>query len=562
MPGRRIVLLVLLSWVLSFVSRGQDLSQFRKSRPFTARGSFHSGINYLESQNPSIDPLGYHASLNLQFSVYGVLQIPVTLSYGNYGSSINTLNFRRFGMSPSYKNLKIHGGYRSYQLSPYLMSGMTVLGGGVEYSPKKFYLLGFAGRIVDRYNLGGDFLQFQDESIQFYQRNAYGVKLGFGKSTHRYSLMALRCQDMVNTGTLDSLQKYHITPKDNFILGAEIYQQYFRRLTIHLTGAASVFTNNRQGDAIDANEFFSRWIRNVAFLTTLNTTSRYAFAYDGRISYRIKSLHIGLKYQHIDPNYTSLGVAFMQTNFDNLLVDVQGSLLRNKLVIFSNFGIQQVHRNGFTGQRQRRIVQNTNINWNFNKSVSLQMSYNDLAQNTDAKLEEVADSLQLTVNSRGWNMGWTIKPGRQKEKPHVLNAQVSRNTFSIIQNDLSLSENSNITSNLGYRYILKKHWNLSASMHYHQFTIDQGRTAQRYGLVMGYGRNLTEKWNVKGQGSYKLNFTEAARDGYVLNAGLNLEWRPHKAHQIYASASALWRQTQILSPREEWRWRLNYSYSF
>jgi hypothetical protein len=540
----------------------QDLSQFRKDNPVTVSGNFNGGVNYLEAENSTVEPLGYHASLNLQFSFFSVLQVPVSLSYGNYGSSINTLSFRRFGISPSYKYVKLHGGYRSYQLSPYIMAGMTVLGGGIELSPKKFYFQAFAGKLVDRYNLGGDFLQFRDETIDFYQRNVYGAKTGFGKSTHRYSLMIFHAKDKSNTGTIDSLTKYNITPKENVIAGAEIYHQYFKLITLHLTGAASILTNNTEGKPLETDESGEKWVERFSFLTTVNATSRYAFAYDGRISIRIKSLNIGMKYQHIDPNYASLGVAFLQTNFNNYLFDIQGSLFKNKCIIFSNFGIQELHSNEVTGQRQKRIVSNTNINWNFNKSLALQASYNNLAQNTETQILDVADSLRLTTRSQGWNIGWTIKPGKQKEKPHSLILQASRNIFDLIQNDLSLSTNTNFNGNIAYRFNLKNNWNLTATLNYNDFTIGDGRVANRYGLILGYGKNINENLNARLQGSYKLNFTDEVQDGYVVNAGLNIQWKINKKHQLLLGSSALWRQTTLQNPKEEWRWRANYSYSF
>lgn len=552
-----------VTWLfLSVPMAGQDLSQFRKDKPVTVNGNLNSGINYLGSGNPNVDPLGYHASLNLQFSFFGVLQVPLSFSYGNYGSSINTLSFRRFGISPSYKFVKLHGGYRSYQLSPYMMTGMTVLGGGIELNPKKFYFQAFAGTLVDRYNLGGDFLQFRDESIEFYRRFVYGAKIGFGKSTHRYSLMAFHAKDNPNTGTIDSLSKYLITPKQNFIAGAEIYQQYFKRITLHLTGAASILTNDTKGDPLNTDAEGEKWIQRVAFLTTINATSRYAFAYDGKISIRVKSMQIGLKYQHIDPNFTSLGVAFLQTNFNNYLIDIQGSLFKNKCIIFSNLGLQELHATEVTGPRQKRVVLNTNINWNLNKSMALQASYNNLAQNTETTVVDVADSLRLTTRSQGWNVGWTIKPGKQKEKPHSLTLQAAQNTFDLIQNDLSLSTNSSFNGNVGYRYNVKNNWNMSATLNYNDFTLGDGRTATRYGLIMGYGKNFTESLNVRLQGSYKLNLTDALQDGYVVNAGFNIQWKIQKKHQILLGSSALWRQTNLQRAKEEWRWRANYSYSF
>ncbi len=561
-PYRYIIFCGIVILGIPFSLICQDFSQFKKDNPVTLNGSLSGGINYLGTENPNIDPVGYNASLNLHFSFFSIIQIPISISYGNYGSSINTLSFKRFGISPSYKFIKVHGGYRSYSLSPYLMSGMTVLGGGIELTPKKFYFQAFAGKIADRYNLGGDFLQFRDETIDFYNRNVYGLKVGIGKTTHRYSIMVFHSKDNPNTGTIDSLAKYHITPKQNFITGAEIYHQFFKNINIQINGAASILTNNTKADPLDVSENEKKWLQRASFLTTINQSTRYSFAYDGKISFRVKTLNIGLKYQHIDPYYTSLGVAFMQPNLNNYLLDVQGSLFKNKCTIFSNFGIQELNVNEFTGQRQKRIVLNTNVNWTFNKTLALQASYNNLAQNTETKIQEVADSLRLTTHAQGWNVGWTYKLGKEKDRPHILTLIILHNTFDLIQNDLSLNTNSTFNGSLGYRYNLKNNWNASATLIYNDFTLGDGKSASRYGLILGYGKSINEDLNVRAHSSYKINFTDAIQDGYIINAGFNIQWKIFKKHQLNLSSSALWRQTHLQKPKNEWRWRLNYSYSF
>lgn len=540
----------------------QDLSTFRKANPVMVSGSFNANANYQQSVNSTFDPFGYNANLQLNFRIYNLITIPLNLSYGNYGSSFNTLSIQRFGISPSYKSLKVHAGYRSFSLSPYLMNGVTLIGGGLEWSPKKFYMLAFYGNMADRYNPGGEYIQFRDEKIEFYKRRTSGFKIGFGKTTSRISIMMFHAKDNPQSGTTDSLLKYNVKPKENIVVGTDLNFQFFKVISLQANAAASVFTNDVNGTSIDANEQDSIWIERASYLTSINTTSRYAFAYDAQLSFKIRTIQIGLKYQHVDPYYNSLGLAFLQANYDNYLATLNGSLLRNKLIIFSNLGLQYTNVNGFTGIPQQRIVMTTNLNWNINKSLSYSINYSNLNQNTDVNVEEVNDSLRLTTNSQGWNTGLVFRPGKSKNKPHHFNLAYSHNTFDVINHDETTSRNSSQNAVAGYKLNIKEKWSISSSLNYNNFSLTDNKVATRYGVLVSYTKYFKQKLSVRLQSGYRINQTDNTQDGYVLNGSFNLVWKPFKKHQFNFSLNAFSRQTMIQTPKNEFTYRIGYFTNF
>src|SRR5690606_30555610 len=55
--------------------------------------------------------------------------------------------FNRYGVSPRYKWLTLHAGYRNVRFSDFTLAGVNMLGGGVEINPGIFRFGAMAGRI-------------------------------------------------------------------------------------------------------------------------------------------------------------------------------------------------------------------------------------------------------------------------------------------------------------------------------------------------------------------------------------------------------------------------------
>jgi hypothetical protein len=541
--------------------KSQDLGSIKSASPIKVTGNLYSSFGYIHTDLPIIQPASYNAGININLNLYNSFNIPLNFAYSNYGTNFNTISFNRFGISPSYKSLKIHAGHRSYVLSPYLMSGLTILGGGIEFNPKKFSLLAFYGKVNDPYFVGNDLLTFRNEGFDFYSRKAYGFKLGFGKSSNRISLALFHAKDDLFSGSVDSLAKYKIKGKENVGFGLELTQQLFKVMTISGHAAVSVLTNDINGRAIrDSNA--TEWVDRASFLTTINNSSRYGIAYDAKISFKISSLILGLKYQHIDPFYTSLGINYLQTNFDNYLLDMSGSLLKGNINLFSNFGLQYVNKTGFTGIPEKRIVANINTNINFTKSLSLNANYSNLVQNTNPQVQELNDSLLFTTNNTGWTGTFSYRFGKEKLKPHSLTFNASNTSFDILNNDQVSISSSSQNFNLNYKYQLKNSWSFGGGLQHFFSETNTLQNISRSGLMFNIGRKISESINFKVNTSYRSNETQANKDGYVLNGGAVLTYQVKNKHNFSLNTTQLVRKTTLLAAKNETRFRVNYNYNF
>ena len=108
----------------------QDLSQIGKSKPVIFSGSVNVQAGpymYFGEGDPRNDPFWWQVTGSPSVNIYG-WQIPFSFNYGSRNRSFSQ-PFNRYGVSPYYKWLTLHAGYRSIRMNPYVMSGIQFLGG-------------------------------------------------------------------------------------------------------------------------------------------------------------------------------------------------------------------------------------------------------------------------------------------------------------------------------------------------------------------------------------------------------------------------------------------------
>jgi hypothetical protein len=138
---------VMLVFYCSSLS-AQDLSKLKTQKPFAIDGTLSTTANFytISGKESTRDPFSYVLSGNVNVSVYS-LQLPFSFTYSN--SSFNYAQpFNRFGISPEYKWIRLHLGYRSMSFSPLTMAGHSFLGAGVELNPGKLRF----GAVYGRFN--------------------------------------------------------------------------------------------------------------------------------------------------------------------------------------------------------------------------------------------------------------------------------------------------------------------------------------------------------------------------------------------------------------------------
>src|SRR5690606_21783543 len=151
-----------------------------------------------------------------------------------------------FGASPYYKWAKLHLGHRSINFSPYIFSGRTFLGAGIELTPGKWQFIAFSGTLRN-------YLSFQDipvsGAIQLpsFRRRILGATVGIGSRHNRVESTAITVKDQE--------QEQHdipnqLNPVENLVIGSNFQFRIFKRVHFIVNGSASLFTTDRTAESI------------------------------------------------------------------------------------------------------------------------------------------------------------------------------------------------------------------------------------------------------------------------------------------------------------------------
>ena len=136
------------------------------------------------------DPFNCFVSGNLNISIYG-WSVPLSFSYSNQKATFRQ-PFNQYGLSPTYRWITMHAGYRSMVFSNYTVNGHLFLGAGADLTPRKnLRLSGFYGRLQAA--VKEDTLR--EHNLPAYERKGGGVKLTLGDQSRFVDLIVFTASD-------------------------------------------------------------------------------------------------------------------------------------------------------------------------------------------------------------------------------------------------------------------------------------------------------------------------------------------------------------------------------
>ncbi|MGE8377958.1 MAG: hypothetical protein ACN6PN_06385, partial [Sphingobacterium sp.] len=173
-------------------AQAQELSNITKEKPFRFDGNVElRGMFYHASGIADrMEPVNYLISGSPTISLYG-WRIPFSFTLSKKQSSFQQ-PFNQFGLSPTYKWITLHAGYRNVTFSPYTLAGHTILGGGVELHPGKLRFGLMYGRLNRATVIDTASMSLVPYS---FTRKGLAVKLGYGTSANFFDLNLLHAKD-------------------------------------------------------------------------------------------------------------------------------------------------------------------------------------------------------------------------------------------------------------------------------------------------------------------------------------------------------------------------------
>lgn len=475
----------------------QDLSNIAKEKPIRISGSIGTSNSFYTTTSTTSyrAPFSNNFYANLNLTLYGI-DIPFSFYYSNNNRGFSH-PFLNYGMSPKYKALQLHLGYRSMNLSPMVYQHQTFLGVGAEFNWKFLRLAAFKGSLNQARNMGDG-----APRPSMFHRDAIGVKAGLGNSKNFFDLIAFAAVD--DTLSLnDTVITNKLLPKENVVLGGRFQLTFGRFLTLTADLAGSAYNENARMDEIVVPELdpLNPWFK-------FRTGSRISYAGDIRATFRVGKMNAMLQYKKVHPEYYSLGVPYFANNLEMAGINLNTSLFKNRVMLSGSLFGQQDNLLKNQLYMNRNLVFNASSTVRMSDRFNVTLSYNGYSQQQMDGTMEVIDSVR--VNRLNHNISFIPNYIIQNEQfihtisgNMTLTQNMDRNPFTA--ND---PDQQTLTGGLQYhinlkksKYTLSTNWNhTETSAPMFNFTSDN--------IGIGAGKRFLKDGNLNIQLNTNMAFTQ------------------------------------------------------
>lgn len=560
------VQLVILCFLTASVANAQDLDNLHALKPFAANGSVQlRGIyDNISGTTAYRVPFSYIFSGNLNLSIYGI-SMPASFSISERDRSFRQ-PFNQFGISPHYKWITAHLGYRNINFSPYTLAGYTMYGAGVELTPGKLRLGFMYGRLNRATTLDTTSLSLVPVS---FTRKAIAAKIGYGTENNFIDISFLKGKDdtgsiKVGKNILDSLS---VLPAANTVVAISTRLTFFKKFFFEGDAGTSLYTRD-VNSPISLDSVNDPLIKKIKSYAIVNGTSELNTAITGSIGYKAKSYSVKLQYRRIDPGFQSMGAYFFNSDLESYLLTPAFHLFKNKLRFNGSIGFQHDNLQHQKEATSKKIIGAALLSADITTHLGLDINYTNFSNNQQPQTIRFADSLKIVQTTQNLSVSprYTII-GAKASHTIVLSANLMMmNDFNNYFSQNAISRNVNYQQfycNYTYGNIPGK-FSVYTNLSYTDAEAP-GTSDKNKGATLGFNKSfLKTAFLVSASGGYFIGRQNGNPDN-TINASANLQYKFLKRQSFTALVfytSNKPKNIVSLPAFSELRGELAYTYSF
>ncbi len=371
------------------INAAKAIEDPRKKDPLIITGSMGlQSTLYYSSGGSYASPLNYSMYANMNVNLYGY-NMPFAFYYSANNYSFSYPQFA-FNFSPSYKGWTLHLGKRSMPFSSYVYN-LPFNGAGIEYkSPKSGFRFGlFYGVLREAVNFEPGEMP---SGKPVYKRSGWGIKVGYGNSRTFADLYLFRSQD--HQSSIDDIWHEDIFAQENIVLGMRGRWQIIKQLSLTGNVATSIFSTDTKAPQLPGEE-----AEKYEDLFNVRYTSLMRWAGDVTLAATFRRFSLSLFYKHIQPDYMSMGVSYMNNNYHN--IGTAANLRLGNITLGGNFSFQEDNVSRDQLYTTRGLTYSANASMPIGNKISLSANYNGYIQRQYDGTAHVNDTTRLdrTVNS-------------------------------------------------------------------------------------------------------------------------------------------------------------------
>ena len=467
--------------------------------------------------------------------------------------------FNQYGISPGFKWLRFHAGYRSMTFSNYTLNGVVFLGGGIEINPGKLRFACMYGRLNRA--VAEDTIS-TSQSFASFRRTGAGIKLGLGTSKSYLDLIYFQASDDQNSIPYIPI-KNNLKPEENKVFGLN-QRLGIGALFIENDAALSVYTRDLR-DALTPIQTDFKILDNIGNWLKPKISTQFSTAFHSAVGVQLKRVQFRLQYKRLSPNYRSLGTYYIPGDMQQVTASPSFLLFKNKLRIAFSVGIQTDNVTRIKYNTTKRNIGAINISLTPNQNVITDIAINNFGTTQTPGLYPVVDSLKQYQVTSSINISQRFgKTTKTFSRNLMINIAYQSFTDYNTQSRIYL-QNTVYTGSFNYNYsLLAKKMSIGAGFMGNKI-IGEGFSAIQVGPTINLNKTfLKNKLNSSGGISLLHNTTNGSKQGFNFSLNSNLSYKIHKLQRISAGVFII-RTNRFAGSIEkftELRFNLGYQFTF
>jgi hypothetical protein len=554
--------------VATYSSFAQNLDQisFKDKKPVVINGGLSlAGTAYKPfGMDSRRDPFSYTLSLNINFRLFDLIDAPFSMFLMSQNKTFSTPSYNITGISPKYKWITVHAGWRNMQFSQYSCAGINFLGGGVELQPETFPIRGkvFYGRLQKVIPFSDTITGYMQEPA--FERFGGAGAIEIGSRKNNVEFIFFRAADKEKS--LVVLDSNGITPQENMVLELRTKQTLYENITFAFSYAFSAYTRDtRMPQRIYEGYTYAD---NFGFLFRPRESSFFSSVYDGQLDYSHQLFNVGVSYRRVDPNYQSMGALYMTNDVEETQANFSTALFENKINFSASGGIQRNNLDKNLESEERRFISNVNLAFTATENLNFTVNYANFNTSTSPSQIILFDSIKFVQVTNNFGVAASYMP-KIGDLKHNFTLAVAQQGMNTINNEFSgLESTNNIVQTFSFNYqtlFPTSNLSVSAGISYNIQDMPEGKI-NAISPVISLGRpffNRKIRTSLSWTESFSRNLDGSTSVVNVFR--LSASGKILKKHNINFSTNYMNRQVDVggqVKKSGEWMATLTYAYSF
>jgi hypothetical protein len=559
----KLILILILLYIISNTLQSQNLEGLSSQKPVLLSGGLTARTIFYDANGiPNRrQPFSYIFTGSPTISIFNSFTIPISFTYSEQDRSFRQ-PFNQFGMSPYYKWITIHAGYRNINYSQFTLAGHTILGAGIELHPGIFRF----GFITGRFNRATP-VDTSSKSFQpfTYSNHGTAAKIGIGKGVDFFEVSMLKAKDDINSVHPSVDYIGIVTPGENIVVGINGQIKFLKNFTFALEAATSLYTRNLMNStplSDSTNKGITKILGN--FISTNSTTERYN-AIQTSLLYHEKIFSAKLQYRRVDPDYKTMGAYFFNNDIENITFAPSLNLLKNKFRFGGSIGFQHDNLLKQKQTTSSRVIGSANLSAELNEHFGIDFSYSNYSNTQLRKTILLGNTFRIAQVSE--NYSFTPRYILASEKfVHSVIFSANYNIFSSVDKTIdNLSDTKSNNYFLNYQVTVVPR-NLTYTFNLNYTDVKSASYEDgNYGITLGLNKVLNNSKLTAGWLGSFLKGLHGKSTGLILNQNVTVNYRINKHHSFGTTISYInnkSQQTLITPSYSEWQADLNYRYVF